>query len=108
MLLGLELQKALRVKFLSIKGYSDLVIMQIKNKFTCKNQRLRNYRNVVWDTMEHFDALDLEAIPREHNTYADELVVTTSTLQLSDELIEDKIKMEIIKIFEKRKFFYSY
>ena len=43
LLLGLELEKALRVKLLSIKGDSDLVIMQIKNKFTCKNQSLRNY-----------------------------------------------------------------
>lgn len=43
LLLGLELAKALRVKFLSIKGDSDLIIMQIKNKFTCKNQRLKNY-----------------------------------------------------------------
>jgi len=30
-LLGLELAKALRVKLLSIKGDSDLVIMQLKN-----------------------------------------------------------------------------
>lgn len=96
LLLSLELAKALRVKLLSIKGDSDLVIMQIKNKFTCKNQRLRNYRNVVWDTMGYFDALDLEAIPREQNSLADELVVAVSTLQLSDELIKDEMKMEII------------
>jgi len=95
-LLGLELAKALRVKLLSIRGDSDLVIMQLKNKFTCRNQRLRNYRNVVWDAMEHFDALDLEAIPREQNSLADELAVAATTFQLSDELINDKIKMEVI------------
>jgi ribonuclease HI len=95
-LLGLELAKALKIKLLSIKGDSDLIIMQLKNKFTCKNQRLRNYRNAVWDTMEHFDALDLEAIPREQNSLADELAVAATTFQLSDELINDKIKMEVI------------
>lgn len=95
-LLGLELAKSLKVKLLSIKGDSDLVIMQLKNKFTCRNQRLRNYRNAVWDTMEHFDALDLEAIPREQNSVADELAVAATTFQLSDELINDKIKMEVI------------
>jgi len=63
LLLGIEKEKILKVKLLSIKGDSDLVIMQIKNKFTCKNQRLRNYRNVVWDTMEYFDSINLEAIP---------------------------------------------
>ena len=57
---------------------------------------LRNYRNDVWDTMEHFDALDLEAIPREQNSLADELAVAATTFQLSDELIKDKIKMEVI------------
>ena len=96
LLLGFELAKALRIKLLSIKGDSDLVIMQVKNKFTCKNQRLRNYRNVVWDVMEHFDAINLEAIPREKNSLGDELAVAASTLQLSDELIKEKIKMEII------------
>ena len=95
-LLGLELEKSLKIKLLSIKGDSDLVIMQLKNKFTCKNQRLKNYRNAVWDTMEHFDALDLEAIPREENSLADELAVAATTFQLSDELIKDKIKMEVI------------
>jgi len=96
LLLGFELAKALRIKLLSIKGDSDMLIMQDKNKFTCKNQRLRNYRHAVWNVMEHFDAIILEAIPREKNALADELAVAASTLQLSDELIKEKIKMEII------------
>lgn len=53
-LLGLELAKDLKINLLSIKGYSDLVILQVKNKFACKNERLRKYRNVVWDTMNFF------------------------------------------------------
>jgi len=96
LLLGLELAKSLKIKLLSIKGDSNLIIMQLKNKFTCKNQRLRNYRNAVWDTVEHFDALDLEAIPREQNSLADELAIDATTFQLSYELIKDKIKMEVI------------
>ena len=50
----------------------------------------------MWDTMEHFDALDLEAIPREQNSLADELAVAATTFQLSDELINDEIKMEVM------------
>ena len=46
--------------------------------------------------MEYFDALDLEAILREHNSLADEISVAASTLQLSDGLIKYKIKMEVI------------
>ena len=52
LLLGIEMGKTLKVKLLSIKGDSDLTTIQIKIKFTCKNQRLRNYINVVWNTME--------------------------------------------------------
>lgn len=96
LLLGIELEKDLRVKLLSIKGDSDLVIMRIKNKFTCKYQRLENYRNVVWDTMEYFDAINIEAIPREKNTLDDELVVASPSMQFYANLIEDKIKMDII------------
>lgn len=50
----------------------------------------------MWDTMEYFDAINLEAIPRESNSLADELVFATSTMQLFDNLIEDKSKMEIV------------
>jgi len=50
----------------------------------------------VWDTKEYFDAINLEAIPREKNIFADELVVVASTMQLSNKLIKDKTKMDII------------
>lgn len=46
--------------------------------------------------MEHFDALDLKAILRKQNSLANELAVAATTFQLSDELINDKIKMEVI------------
>jgi hypothetical protein len=52
------------VKCLNIKGDSYLVVQQLKNKFV---ERLRRYRNAIWDTMESFDALNLIAIPRYHN-----------------------------------------
>jgi hypothetical protein len=53
------------IKILNIKGDSDLVILQVKNKYACRSERLRRYRNIVWDTMESSDALDLIAIPRD-------------------------------------------
>ena len=59
LLLGLETTKDIGIKMLNIKGDSDLVILQLKNKYKCKSDRLKKYRNVIWDTMEWFDALDL-------------------------------------------------
>ena len=40
LLLGLELAKDLNIKMFSIKGDSDLVILQTKNQFASKNDRL--------------------------------------------------------------------
>ena len=44
LLLGLEICKDMGVKLLSIKGDSDLVVSQVKNKFACWSVRLRRYR----------------------------------------------------------------
>ena len=51
-LLGLEIIKDVGIKMLNIKGDSDLVVLQINNQYQCKNDRLRNFRNSIWDTME--------------------------------------------------------
>ena len=45
-----------------------------------KNHKLKNYINRVWDKIEGIDAFSIEAIPREMNTKADSLVVSTSLL----------------------------
>lgn len=96
LLSSLELAKDLNIKMLSIKGDSDLVIIQTKNQFACKNDRLKKYHNVVWDNMEYFDAFDLQTIPRDGNKQADELVVVASTSQLGENLLHDKMKMEVM------------
>jgi ribonuclease HI len=59
--LGLNMDKDMGIKILKIQGDSDLVILQVKNQFACKNDKLKRYKNVVWDAMEWFDALSLEA-----------------------------------------------
>ena len=46
--------------------------------------------------MEFFEALNLTDIAREKNFEADELVVAASTLQPSEDLAKEEIKMEII------------
>jgi ribonuclease HI len=96
LLLGLEVCKDMGVKCLNIKGVSNLVIQQLKNKFTCESERLKRYMNAIWDSIGDLDALNLIAIPREQNAKADELAVATSTLQLSDNLIDENISVEVI------------
>jgi hypothetical protein len=72
------------------------VILQVKNKYACKSERFKKYRNVIWDTIEFFDAIDLISIPREHNNLADSLAVAASTVQPSEDLLHGKGKLEII------------
>jgi hypothetical protein len=96
LLLGLEIAKDMGIKILSIKGDSDLVILQVKNKFACKSERLKKYRNAIWDTIELFDAIDLISVPRDQNSLADSLAVAASTLQPLEDLIKGKGKLEII------------
>ena len=95
LLLGIEVAKKMGIKFLSIKGDSDLIVQQVKGQFVCKCQRLKKYRNAVWDTMEFFDALNIEAIPQHHNSTADQLVFAASALQPSDEMLEGGCLLEI-------------
>ena len=83
------------IKILNINGDSDLIILQVKNKFACKSERLRKYRNAIWDTMEFFDALNITEIPREHNILADRLAVVASTFQPTEELINGEGKFEV-------------
>jgi ribonuclease HI len=95
LLLGLNLAKDMRIKILRIEGNSDLAIMQVKNLFACKNDRLNRYRNVVWDTMELFDALSLEAVHRMFNGKGDALAMVALTLQLCEDLLEGE-RLKII------------
>ena len=64
LLLELETAKDMGIKMLNIKGDSYLVVLQIKNQYQCKNDRLNIYRNSIWDTMEWFDALNIQNVPR--------------------------------------------
>jgi ribonuclease HI len=96
LLLGLEIYKHMGVKCLNIKGDLDLVIQQLQSKFACKSERLKSYKNAIWDSIEDLEALNLIAIPRELNSKADELAVAVSTLQLSHDLIKENISVEVI------------
>ncbi|GLJ35084.1 hypothetical protein SUGI_0706000 [Cryptomeria japonica] len=59
------------IKFLSVFGDSELVISQIKQKYASKHLALKQYRDVVWDTMELFDAFQISWIGRSKNIMAD-------------------------------------
>jgi ribonuclease HI len=45
--LGLNLDKYFGIKLLNIIGDSNLIILQVKCQFACKNQRFKRYMNAV-------------------------------------------------------------
>jgi len=62
LIIGLNLSLDRKIKCLRVIGDSDLVVSQVKKKFVAKNERLRKYRNSVWDTIELFDAFSIKVV----------------------------------------------
>ena len=56
---------------LSVLGDSDLIVLQIKHKFTTIKSNLKQYRNYVSDLIEFFDAFSIKWIDRSNNYLAD-------------------------------------
>jgi ribonuclease HI len=53
LLLGLKAAKDMGIDKLSVFGDSELIIHQIKNIYQTKQQRLKQYRNEVWDYVDN-------------------------------------------------------
>ena len=96
LLLGIEEAKRRNIKLLKARGDVELIVKQVKDMFSVKNQRLKHYRNHVWDEIEGFDAFAIEAIPREQNDKADSLAVSASLLSPHPNFINRKYLVEII------------
>ncbi|XP_057824544.2 uncharacterized protein LOC131036635 [Cryptomeria japonica] len=96
LLLGLTEAKRLGVKLLRAKGDAELIIKQVRGLFIVKNERLKHYRNRVWDEIEDFNAFSIEAIPRELNSKVDSLAVSASLLVPHPEFVEDIYRVELI------------
>ena len=94
LLLGLEIARDQKIKCLSVIGDLDLIVSQAKNQFAAKNNRLRDYRDVVWDTIEMFDAFAIQAVPREESTLADALLVIACTFEIPNHL-KEQCKVEV-------------
>ena len=64
LLLGLELAKYYGIEFLDIVGNSNPIVIQVKGKLACENQRLKRYRDAMQLATKNFSALSLQVIHR--------------------------------------------
>jgi ribonuclease HI len=87
LILGLNLAINMNIRSLRVRGDSDLIVSQVKRDFSAKKLRLKQYRDVVWDAMKSFNEFSIEAIPRDDNSMADALAISTSTLQPCEETL---------------------
>jgi ribonuclease HI len=82
LLLGLKAARDMGIDKLSVFGDSELIIHHIKNIYQTKQQRLKQYRNVVWyyvDTL--FLAFNITFVHRNLNQHADSLALASSNFK---------------------------
>jgi ribonuclease HI len=67
---------------LSVFGDSELIIHQIKNIYQTKQQRLKQYRNEVWDYVDNFFlAFNITFVHKNLNQQADSLALAASNFK---------------------------
>jgi ribonuclease HI len=79
LMLGLKASKDMGIDKISIFGYSELIIHQIKNIYQTKHQRLKKYSNEVWDYVDNFFMeFNITFMHRNLNQCVDSLALATS------------------------------
>jgi ribonuclease HI len=82
LLLGLKVAKDMGIDKLSVFGDSELIIHQIKNIYQTKQQRLKQYRNEVWDYVDNlFLAFNITFVHKNLNQQADSLALAASNFK---------------------------
>ncbi|XP_031124269.1 uncharacterized protein K02A2.6-like [Ipomoea triloba] len=78
---GLKLAKALQVSSLTIRSDSRLVVGHVNNQFETRENRMRQYKEVVQRLLADFERWELVQIPRADNGEADLLSRVTQGLE---------------------------
>ena len=73
LIFGLTQALSLRVRQLLVKGDSQLIIKLVRGVCSCNNPQLAAYLINVRKLEKDFDALELQHVPREFNSAADDL-----------------------------------
>jgi ribonuclease HI len=82
LLLGLKAAKNMGIDKIYVFGDSELIIHQIKNIYQTKQQRLKQYRNEVWDFVDNlFLAFNITFVHINLNQQADSLALAASNFR---------------------------
>jgi len=82
LVLGLRATKDMAIDRLAVFGDSDLIVNQFKDSYQAKKQRMKQYRNKVWDLVDNFFlSFNISFVPREANQREDSLALVVSTFK---------------------------
>jgi ribonuclease HI len=82
LLLGLKAAKNMGIDKLSAFGDSKLIIHQIKNIYQTRQQRLKQYRNEVWDYVDNlFLAFNITFVHNNLNQQVDSLALVANNFK---------------------------
>ena len=79
LIFGLSAALSLGIRQLLVKGDSQLIIKQVRGECSCNEPRLAAYLLHVRKLEKDFSALEMQHVPRAHNSAADELSTRAST-----------------------------
>jgi ribonuclease HI len=83
LVLGLRAVKYMEIEELAVFGDAELIVHQVKNVYQAKKPRLNTYINEVWDLIDNFFlSFNISFIPREENTMADSLAISTRNFRI--------------------------
>ena len=89
-----KVRKALRAKNLLLQSNSKLVIVQIKEEYEAKEERMQKYLRLTKHLTQEFDRVDSVQIPRSQNMIAEEIVKLASSKEGSTSI---GLEMEVQK-----------
>jgi ribonuclease HI len=82
LVLGLRVAKDMAIDRLTVFGDSELIVNQVKDIYQAKQQRLKQYKNEVWDLVDNFFlAFNISFVPREANQREDSLALAANTFK---------------------------
>jgi ribonuclease HI len=82
LVLALRVVKDMAINKLAIFGDSELIVNQVKYIYQAKKQRLKQYKNEVWDLVDNlFLAFNISFVPKDANQREDSLSLAISTFK---------------------------
>lgn len=78
------------------KGDAELIVKQVRGRYVVRNDRMKHYKNRVWDEIEGFQPFFIDSIPREKNSRIDALAGSTTILIPHLDFDNDQYTIELI------------